>query len=633
MSFFRTGFRELALKLKRQRTRIALRHDRRLLQKSEINLGREGTAQAANFPELRNEIVALKKLEQEQKEVALRIARIDEGIKRIEEERQQIAREQANAIAKLEAEKKPLLQKRNQAKSTAEVCERELVGVERRVQESEAADRDLLKQLSDLHALDPAPPDLEALSAGIMAKRARLPDERAELVRARLGGTDAVRMAKEKLSTADSELAAVEKNVARTRSEFEARDQKLAESVKTQQQAARDARTRHQTVEERKNPAYLSIGRHLSEKGVAPPNAPHLLEEAHRRRAAVDLRLKHQAELAQLSSQIDKQELRKFYFSAFSVLVLLAITLLVVFQSPRGREWLPQATDTILSINADQFERANLAKRWPDEKPKFWPALIGPAASVPGLNPSRDTARITRALTTDETGETKEFNLVQTRRGLAKVVRAVADDKNFRRRPININGLPVWERRSSSAEGTAAKPDFAVARVGPATLAVGAPEQVDELVLVRLGMKPDLKITGQLFDRFQALDHESALRLISRDPPDLSRIFHPIFSRELIDVSQLIGLAVNLQNPVKARILIKVNPPKNATAVARELRANPDQWLRLADSSLLLYSQPPEIQTQGNSNLELRFTMPEDSARLLLERLAKMDTPAAVAAY
>ena len=157
--------------------------------------------------------------------------------------------------------------------------------------------------------------------------------------------------------------------------------------------------------------------------------------------------------------------------------------------------------------------------------------------------------------------------------------------------------------------------------------------KVDELVLVRLGMKPDLKITGQLFDRFQALDHESALRLISRDPPDLSRVFHPIFSPELLDASQLIGLAVNLQNPVKARILIKVNAPKNAADVARDLRTNPDQWLRLPDSSLLLYSQPPEIQTQGNSNLELRFTMPEDSARLLLERLAKMDTPAAVTAY
>ena len=630
MSFFRTGFRELALKLKRQRTRIALRHERRLLQKSEINLGREGTAQAANFPELRNEIVALKKLEQEQKEVAMRIARIDEGIKRIEEERQQIAREQANAIAKLEAEKKPLLQKRNQAKSTAEVCERELAGVERRIQESEAADRDLLKQLSDLHALDPAPSDLEALSAGIMAKRARLPDERAELVRARMGSSDAVLTAKEKLNTTESELAALEKNMARTRSEFETRGKKLAESIRTQQQAAQDARTRHQTVEERKNPAYLSIGRHLSEKGVAPPNVPHLLEEAHRRREAVDLQLKHQTELAQLSSQIDKQELRKFYFSVFSVLVLLAITLLVVFQSPRGREWLPQETDTILSINADQFERANLAKRWRDAKPKLWPGLIGHAASVPGLNLSRDTARITRALTTDENGETKEFNLVQTRRGLAKVIRTVADDKNFRRR--SINGLPVWERQSSSAEGPAVKPDFALARVGPATLAVGAPEEVDELVLVRLGMKPDLKITGQLFDRFQALDHESALRLISRDPQDLSRVFHPIFSRELLDASQLIGLAVNLENPVKARILIKVNAPKNATDVARDLRSNPERWLRLPDSPLLLYSQPPEIQTQGSSNLELRFTVPEDSALLLLERLAGTDVPAAAVA-
>jgi hypothetical protein len=643
VSFIRTGFREVALKLKRQKTRIALRHDRRLLQRSEINLGREGTAQAANFPELRNEIVALKKLEQEQKEVALRIARIDEGIKRIEEERQQISREQANAISKLEAEKKPLLQKRNQAKSTAEVCERELAGVERRIQESEAADRDLLKQLSDLHALDPAPPDLEALSAGIMSKRARLPDERAELVRARLGSTDAVRVAKEKLNTAESELAAVDKNIARTRSEFEARDHKLAESIKTQQQAARDARTRHQTVEERKNPAYLSIGRHLSEKGVAPPNAPQLLEEAHRRRAAVDLQLKHQAELAQLSGQIDKQELRKFYFSAFSVLVLLAITLLVVFQSPRGREWLPQGTDTILSINADQFERANLAKHWRDAQPKLWPGLIGPAASVPGLHPSRDTARITRALTTDDTGATREFNLVQTRRALAKVIRTVADDKNFRKRPDNLHGLPVWERKPSSAEPLSqasdtpgaplGKPDFAIARVGPATLAVGAPAEVDELVLVRLGMKPDLKITGQLFDRFQALDRESTLRLMSRDPPDLSRIFHPIFSNELLDASQLIGLAVNLQNPVKARILIKVNAPKNAAAVAQDLRGNPEQWLRLPDSPLLLYSQPPEIQTQGSSNLELRFTMPEDSARLLLERLAKTDTPPAVAAY
>ena len=56
MSFIRTGLREIGLKIRRQRTRMILRHEKRLLQKSEIALGREGTSQAANFPELRNEI-------------------------------------------------------------------------------------------------------------------------------------------------------------------------------------------------------------------------------------------------------------------------------------------------------------------------------------------------------------------------------------------------------------------------------------------------------------------------------------------------------------------------------------------------------------------------------------------------
>jgi hypothetical protein len=322
-----------------------------------------------------------------------------------------------------------------------------------------------------------------------------------------------------------------------------------------------------------------------------------------------------------LSSQIDKQELRKFYFSVFSVLVLLAITLLVVFQSPRGREWLPQETDTILSINADQFERANLAKRWRNEQPTLWPGLIGAAASVPGLNPSRDAVRVTRALTTNEAGETREFNLVEARRGVSNVISTIGNDKTFQKR--SISGLPVWERQ----------PPFSVARVGPTTLAVGAPAEVEELVLVRLGMKPDLKITGQLFDRFQALDRDSALRLISRDPPDLARVFHPIFTRELLEASQLLGLAVNLQNPVKARVLIKVNSSKSADDLARSLHDNPQQWLRLPDSQLLLYSQPPEIQRHDRSNLELRFAVPEGSARLLLERLAKTDTPQAVAVY
>src|SRR5713226_1411243 len=622
MSFIRTGLREIGLKIRRQRTRMILRHEKRLLQKSEIALGREGTSQAANFPELRNEIVALKKLEQDQKEVALRIVQIEEGIKKIEAQREANAREQSDAMAKLEAEKKPILQRRNEAKSAADICDRELTGVERRIQDSDAADRELLKQISELQALTPPPADLETKSTTISARRARLPEERAELVRARLGSADACRMAKEKLAAAEEELSAIEKNIERVRAEYEARDRALSENSRAQQEAVREARAHHQTVEERKNPAYLNIGRHLASQRIAPPNAPHLLAEVHRHREAVDRHLQHRAELALLSSKIDKQELRKFYFSVVSVLVLLAIILPLVFQSPRQREWLPQETEAILSINTDQFEHDDLPKHWRKDQPDIWPniwsGLIGAAAQTPILNLPRDATRITRALTTDEAGKTREFILVEARSDVSRVIRSVENDKRFEKRVIS--GLPVWEQ-----------PDLAVARVGPTTLAVGASAEVDELVRVRLGMKLDLKITGQLFDRFQALDRESALRLISRDPPALAHVFQPIFTPALLGSSQLLGLALTLQNPVRAKLLLKLNSPQSASELARNLHNDPQRWLHLQDSELLLYAQPPEIERQG-TNLELRFIVPENSARLLLQRIAKT-SPADIAAH
>ena len=621
MSFIRTGLREIGLKIRRQRTRMILRHEKRLLQRSEIALGREGTSQAANFPELRNEIVALKKLEQEQKEVALRITQIEEGIKKIEAQREANAKEQREAMAKLEAEKKPILQRRDDAKSAAELCEREVNAVERRIHENDAADQDLLKKLSELQAMTPPPADLEAQTTAISTRRARLPDERAELVRARLGSADASRIAKEKLASADEELSAIEKNIAKVSAEYEARDRGLADNIRAQQDAVREAKQHHQVVEERKNPAYLNIGRHLASQGIAPPNAPHLLEGVRKHRTAVDRHQQHNDELALLSRNIDKQELRQFYFSVVSTIALLAIILPLVAKSPRKREWLPQQTESILSINIEQFERDDLSKRWHKDQADVWQnvwnGLVGPASGVPGLNPSRDTLRITRAETRSEIGTVREFILIENRNDVSQIIRAAQSDKEFHRR--TLGGLHIWEKQ-----------DFALARVGPSTLAVGSSSEVDELVRVRLGIDLDLKITGQLFDRFQALDRESALRLISRDPPNLPHLFHPIFAPELLESSQLLGLALTLQNPVRARLFLKVKSPEAASELARNLHNEPQRWLRLQDSTLMLYAQPPEITRQA-ATLELHFNVPDETARLLLERIAKTDVAGAVA--
>jgi hypothetical protein len=621
MSFIRTGLREIGLKVRRQRTRMALRHQKRLLQKSEINLGREGTSQAANFPELRNEIVALKKLEQEQKEVAVRIAQIEEGIKKIEADRERNAQAQSESITRLENEKKPILQRRNNAKGSAETCERELAAIERRIQANDATDRDLLKQLAELEATVPPPADRETRAAAIGAQRARLPEERAELVRARLGSADAARAAKERLAAAEAELATMEKNVERLRADFENRDRGLTDNLKTQQEAIREARAHHQTVEERKNPAYLNIGRHLAAQEIAPPNAPELLTEVRRHHAAVDRHLQHTQELALLSSQVDKQELRKFYFSGFSVLVLLAIILILVFKSPGRQEWLPQETEAVLAINVEQLDQDELPKRWrknqPDVWSGVWAGLTAGATRTPILNLARDAVRVTRAITETDQNKVREFILVQTHSDVSPIIRAIAEDKNFERH--TIAGLAVWE-----------KPDLAVARVGPATLAVGAIAEVDELVQVRLGLQDDLQMTERLSKWMQTLDQESSLRLLSRDPPNLPRLFHPVFSPELLQSAQLLGFTLSLQDPARARLLITTQSSKEAAELARNLQKQPQRWLRLADSDLLLFAQPPDI-TRQDASIEIRFILPDESARLLLQRLAKTDNQQVVA--
>ncbi len=607
--------------MRRQKTRMALRHEKRVLQKCEIALGREGVAQAVNFPELRTEIVALKKLEQEQKEVALRIAQVEESLKQLEVQRQENAKAQSDATHALEQDKAPVLKLRNEAKAAADICDRELAGVDRRLGENDKADRELLQALAALQQKTPPPEDLDAQKSALSSKRVHLPQERAEIARARVGSAEACRIAKERLEREQAKLDEVEKRIAAVRADFEARDRALNENSRAQQDILKEARTHHQTVEERKNPAYLNIGRHLAMQEIAPPNAPHLLEDVRRHRTAMQKHTEHKAELAVLSSQIDKQELRKFWFSAVSILILLCLILPLVLKTPPKREWLPAETEAILSMNTQKLQQDELPKRWakdqPDEWRSVWAGLFAKAQLTPVLNLTRDSLRVTRAMTSAQPGAVREFILIQTREDVTQVISAV--DKKSGYAQQSINGLPFWWQT-----------DFALARVGPRTLAIGGQEEVKELVRVRLGIEQDLKITGRLFDRFQALDQETAIRLISRDPSSMARFFDPIFPRELLEATQILGLGLTLESPVKGRLLLHLASPATAEQLAQQIRAEPQLWLRLQESDFLLYSEPPEVLVQ-EADIEVRFNVPENSARLLLQRIAKTKAVPAIA--
>ncbi len=619
MSFITTGLRELTLKVRRQRTRLALRHEKRVLQKAEITLGREGTSVAANFPEVRAEIVALRKLEQEQKEFALRIAKIEEALKQIEQQRQENSREQTAALARLEEEKRPLVARRDEAKARAENYGKDLATAEERLAKHTASDQDLLNKMSALETTEPPPDDLSEQMERIAAARAGLPAEKEAMTEVRTSSAEACRAAREELAAAEALVAQQDKKIAKTRGEFEARDRALNESSRAQQEEVRAAKEQHQTVEEKKNPAYLNIGRHLGNAGIAPPSAPHLLADVQRHRGAVERHGEHKRQLAEISGQIDKQELRRFYFVVLSVLVILAIIVPLALQSPAKRDWLPQDTGVIFSLAPNELMKSALVQRWQKETPGNWPqvfaGLVGPAARTPSLDLARQASRVTRALML-ENGEERDFVLVETNDDLAPVLRGISQDQSFAKN--TVSGLVVWQR-----------PDATVARVGPRTLAVGSLGEVDQLVQVRLGTEPDLKVDDPLSKEFQALESESTLRLAARTPVELPRLFGPIFPQELLDAAQLLGFAVVLDGPSsKAHLFVRTTNDDAAKALAAGLKNELGRWLTLPGSDFVLAAQEPKVDRSG-ADLDLHFEIPEGATRLLLQRLARVQSPPA----
>jgi len=77
--------------------------------------------------------------------------------------------------------------------------------------------------------------------------------------------------------------------------------------------------------------------------------------------------------------------------------------------------------------------------------------------------------------------------------------------------------------------------------------------------------------------------------------------------------------------------LLRLPSEHAASDLAKNIHDDPQRLLRIEQSDHPLFALPPEIKRQ-HADLEIRFNIPENSARLLLQRIAKTDAPPAATA-
>ena len=143
---------------------------------------------------------------------------------------------------------------------------------------------------------------------------------------------------------------------------------------------------------------------------------------------------------------------------------------------------------------------------------------------------------------------------------------------------------------------------------------------------MRLGTEPDLKTTDPLLGVFQALDPGSALRLVARAPGELTTFFNPILPPEFLEACTLLGFEMNLAVPGKAHLVIRAADAAKAKSLAASLQNEPGRWLTIPESDFVVSSEAPKVE-QKDETLDLHFDIPEGGARLLLQRLARVQAP------
>ena len=632
MNFFHTGIKAVGRRLRRQKNRLALAHSHGALEKAEIALGRVGWRQLEGMdePAAHGAVATLRLLEGELAENAAQVAALGEKVKAQEAAREEARREVQATLAKIDEERRPVVQQEKEAQARLSDQSAALREHDRQTAELDAEHLSLLRENAQLQVtagLAEGPDGVRAREMRrreINVQRTALPEKVARHKAAR----DAVATPLTELDVARrglrERLAEFNRRAVEVRGTLAAKEKSVTAAVAALNREIATIRRQADRIEEAKEEPFRQAGAVLADHDAQPdsPEAERRYEEVVRQRQALRSLNELEANWQQESDATNRQDLRIFHFVWVSCCIVLALSLLLVFRAPALREYLPENTESVVSLNVKRLSPADLAKAL-QEEPDVWQqlsvGLVRKVAAVPEIHLESDVVRVTRATVP---GDETDYLLVEMERtaNVDELIRTL----NQAGSPFSVDivdGLRRYTRWQDKERGPS------LARIGPKTLALGSYEAVEQLIHVRLGVRPDMRVDAEFLNEFARLDQDSALRVLTARPERLRTLTDPILSAVLLDPERcdLIGLAVDLEpgRPVSARFLLRGTTAAQALSIANFLRASPDQALQLQAVGPNLFVEPPAVDQHGQG-VEWRFRMTTPAAKEFLQRVSRL---------
>lgn len=616
MNFVSTGVQEVTRRLRRQRNRPALSSARRAADRADVELGRHGWEAVREDETVRPHLDAVNKLSEDVEAANVRVRALDIQLHAQEVQRETARKEHHQTLQQIEEERRPLQRSLEEKQAQLAECHKQSQEHAAQVRALEAEAAELAKNAERLQFEPGRHEKLEVIAA----RRGAINQRLAELDAARPELTRAREATEQELTRLRASLLLLVQRGNQARIALGSRERATTVAIAALVKQIAQLRRRVARIEEKKDPAFLAIGRRLTQLEQPPEGAESQFAEARRRRQSYERLVAMEAAWLRESRDADKQDLRIFKFVAVTSAVLVAGALLLFFRTPSKRDWLPRKTETILSLNVSRFAEGDFAHSLQAQEPgaweEVWSGLVRKVAQTPGIDVRRQVSRITRALAPAPGGGAPlDYLLVEIRPStpMESLLDNLRMNEGFIKNPGQ--GLPIYQ-----------KADLALAQIGPETLAVGSFHVVEELVNVRLGLQQELKSDDQFFTGFTSLDEQSAFRLVTQRPSSLGNLAGPFLDAEVLAKCRAVGLTLDLREPCTAVFVLDLADPAAAEHIGRQLASTPDRVLKLQSAGPNLFIEPPVVRTK-DSQVEWRFKMTQPAARELLQRIAQLGAP------
>lgn len=278
MNFFITGFQEAVRRLRRKSEQERVAREQALLDKAEISLGQLGWEQVDFPPAVQEQINMIQTVERQQAKFSNQSAAIQGSIDELIAKREQDRQQYGDSVVALEEQLQAWLEAQQRLTQSIAGLQAGVGRFEQAVYRLDARYEEAIPRLQELRVARPQTRWIQKQMVELEDLRLGYDADREDLVNARRKLQHEIKATSEQIENSAASVEQLKQAIAEAKGESSAKEEEFDIMVSSLEEDKEQTSKTVDSLDSKKEPAYLAIGRCLADHKIAPRNQPDALK-------------------------------------------------------------------------------------------------------------------------------------------------------------------------------------------------------------------------------------------------------------------------------------------------------------------------------------------------------------------